>query len=65
MVEVVQTFPTYIENAAKKFLALGAESVIVSEQLPTNVWQSGTYSYKPSAFSYYNRYIPVTTKTDS
>ncbi|KAL5378388.1 hypothetical protein DPSP01_009147 [Paraphaeosphaeria sporulosa] len=52
--EIVQTFPTYIETAAKKFLSLGAASVIISEQLPTNVWESGSYSYKPSIFSYYD-----------
>lgn len=52
--EIVQTFPTYLETAARKFLSLGAAGVIVSEQLPTNVWQSGSYAYKPSIFSYYN-----------
>jgi rhamnogalacturonan acetylesterase len=52
--EIVQTFPTYIEAAARKFLERGAASVIISEQLPTDVWQSGSYSYKPSVFSYYD-----------
>jgi rhamnogalacturonan acetylesterase len=52
--EIVQTFPSYIETAARRFLSLGAASVIISEQLPTNVWESGSYSYKPSIFSYYD-----------
>lgn len=52
--EVVQTFPTYIEAAAKKFLSLGAASVIISEQLPNNVWESGSYERKPTIFSYYD-----------
>ncbi|KAL6704803.1 hypothetical protein ACN47E_007607 [Coniothyrium glycines] len=51
--EVVQTFPTYIKSAARKFLSLGAAGVIISEQLPTNVWESGDYTFKPTAFSYY------------
>ena len=52
--EIVQTFPTYIEAAAKKFLSLGAASVIISEQLPNNVWESGSYSRTPTVFSYYD-----------
>ncbi|KAF1967585.1 GDSL-like Lipase/Acylhydrolase [Bimuria novae-zelandiae CBS 107.79] len=52
--EVVQTFPTYIEAAARKFLSLGAKSVIISEQVPNNVWESGSYARTPSIFSYYD-----------
>lgn len=52
--EVVKTFPAYLEAAAKTFLSLGAAGVVISEQLPNNVWESGKYSYKPSIFSYYD-----------
>ena len=57
--EVVQTFPTYIETAARKFLSLGAASVIISEHLPTNVWDSGSYSRTPTIFSYYDLSVHI------
>ncbi|KAJ4988505.1 rhamnogalacturonan acetylesterase [Stagonosporopsis vannaccii] len=53
--EVVQTFPTYVKAAASKFLSLGAAGVIVAEQLPTNVWESGNYSYSSPVFAYYSQ----------
>jgi rhamnogalacturonan acetylesterase len=56
--ETVQTFPTYVKNASKTYLELGAVGVILSEQLPTNVWQTGSYAYKESIFAYYDRYVP-------
>ncbi|KAF1959601.1 GDSL-like Lipase/Acylhydrolase [Byssothecium circinans] len=52
--EVVQTFPTYIKSASKNFLSLGAAGVVLAEQLPTNVWDSGTYVYKSPVFAYYS-----------
>jgi hypothetical protein len=53
--EVVQTFPTYIKTAARKFLGLGAAGIVVAEQLPTNVWESGNYMYRSPIFAYYNQ----------
>lgn len=47
------TFPTYIKNAATKMLAKGA-SVVVSSATPNNVWESGTYSWGPDRFFYYD-----------
>ncbi|CAN9082946.1 unnamed protein product [Alternaria alternata] len=52
--ETVYTFPHYIKTAASKFLDLGASGIIISEQLPTNVWESGTYTFKQSRFAYYD-----------
>lgn len=36
------------------FLSKGAAGVVISEQLPNNVWEFGSYSYKPKIFSYYD-----------
>ena len=58
--EVLQTFPTYIEAAARKFLSQGAASVIISEQLPNNVWETGLYRREPTIFSYYDLQVPPT-----
>ncbi|CAG5150263.1 uncharacterized protein ALTATR162_LOCUS2608 [Alternaria atra] len=55
--ETVYTFPHYIKTAASTFLSLGASGIIISEQLPTNVWESGTYTFKPSRFAYYDMYV--------
>ena len=55
MTEIVQTFPTYVKAAASKFLDLGAAGVVIAEQLPTNVWESGTYSYRSPVFEYYSQ----------
>lgn len=52
--ETVQTFPTYIKAATRNFLSKGAAGVIIAEQVPTNVWESGSYKYTPSIFSYYD-----------
>lgn len=51
--ETVLTFPAYIKNAATKMLAKGAK-VIVSSATPNNVWESGTYSWGPDRFYYYD-----------
>ncbi|KAF2621677.1 carbohydrate esterase family 12 protein [Macroventuria anomochaeta] len=53
--EVVQTFPTYVKATARKFLDLGAAGVVIAEQLPTNVWESGNYSYRSPIFAYYSQ----------
>jgi hypothetical protein len=55
--EVVQTFPTYVKEAASNFLGLGASGVVIAEQLPTNVWESGTFSYRSPVFAYYSQYV--------
>ncbi|KAF9695504.1 hypothetical protein EKO04_006457 [Ascochyta lentis] len=52
--EVVQTFPTYVKAAARNFLDLGAAGIVIAEQLPTNVWESGNYLYRSPVFAYYN-----------
>ncbi|KAF2028693.1 SGNH hydrolase, partial [Setomelanomma holmii] len=49
--ETVQTFPTYLKNASRNFLELGAAGIIISEQLPNNVWESENYSRTPTIFS--------------
>ena len=50
----MQTFPTYIKEASKRFLSSGAAGIIIAEQLPNNVWEFGNYSYTPKIFSYYD-----------
>ncbi|KAF2644681.1 GDSL-like Lipase/Acylhydrolase [Massarina eburnea CBS 473.64] len=52
--EVVQTFPTYIKSASEAFLEKGAAGVVLAEQLPANVWESGSYAYKSPIFAYYS-----------
>ncbi|KAF1364490.1 SGNH hydrolase [Lizonia empirigonia] len=53
--EVVQTFPTYVKTAARNFLDRGAAGIVIAEQLPNNVWESGNYSYRSPIFAYYNQ----------
>jgi rhamnogalacturonan acetylesterase len=57
--EIVKTFPAYIKAAASNYLSLGAAGIVISEQLPNNVWESGSYSRKPSRFAYYDMYEPT------
>ncbi|KAF2122012.1 SGNH hydrolase-type esterase domain-containing protein [Lophiotrema nucula] len=52
--EVVKTFPAYVEAASKTFLKKGAAGIVISEQLPNNVWEGGVYARTPSIFSYYD-----------
>lgn len=52
--ETVQTFPTYLKRASKTFLDLGAAGIVISEQLPNNVWEFGNYSRTSSIFAYYD-----------
>jgi len=49
---VVQTYPTYLTNAAKLFTAKGAK-VIISSPTPDNTCETGTCSYTPSRFTGY------------
>lgn len=47
--ETVQTYYTYLYNAAKLFQSKGA-SVIISSATPNNVWEGGVYSYSANRF---------------
>ncbi|KAI9926097.1 hypothetical protein ASPWEDRAFT_169961 [Aspergillus wentii DTO 134E9] len=50
--ETVLTFPAYLENASKAFVAKGAK-VLISSQTPNNVWETGEYVYSASRFVEY------------
>jgi len=49
---VVQTYPTYLTNAAKLFTAKGAK-VIISSPTPNNICETGTCTYTASRFTDY------------
>ncbi|TVY25853.1 Rhamnogalacturonan acetylesterase [Lachnellula hyalina] len=49
---VVQTYPTYLTNAAELMTAKGAH-VIISSPTPDNPCETGTCSYTPSRFTGY------------
>lgn len=49
---VVQTYVTYLTNAAKSLIAKGAK-VIISSPTPDNTCESGTCTYKASRFTGY------------
>ncbi|KAJ4393082.1 hypothetical protein N0V93_002289 [Gnomoniopsis smithogilvyi] len=51
--ETVLTFPAYIKNAATKMLAKGAK-VVISAATPNNVWETGTWTWGPDRFYYYD-----------
>ncbi|KAG9237479.1 carbohydrate esterase family 12 protein [Amylocarpus encephaloides] len=53
---VVQTYPTYLTNAAKLMTAKGAK-VIISSPTPNNVCETGTCSYTPSRFTDYCKIV--------
>ncbi|KAI9691976.1 MAG: Rhamnogalacturonan acetylesterase [Bogoriella megaspora] len=50
--ETVQTYTTYLSNAAKSYVAKGA-NVIISTATPNNVCETGTCSYGPNRFVAY------------
>jgi len=50
--EIVQTYPTYLMEASKMFLAKGA-SVILSAPTPDNPWETGNFTYAPDRFTYF------------
>ncbi|KAH7068301.1 GDSL-like Lipase/Acylhydrolase [Paraphoma chrysanthemicola] len=54
VVEHVKTFPVYVKRAARLFLSRGAAGIIIAEQLPRNVFSSGTYKYTQTVFSWYD-----------
>ncbi|CAG8978857.1 hypothetical protein HYALB_00008512 [Hymenoscyphus albidus] len=51
---VVQTYPTYLTNAAKLMTAKGAK-VIICSPTPNNVCEGGTCSYSAPRFTEYGR----------
>lgn len=53
---VVQTYVTYLTNAAKLYTAKGAK-VIISSPTPDNPCESGTCSYTPSRFTDYCKIV--------
>jgi len=53
---VVQTYPTYLTNAAKLMTAKGAH-VIISSPTPDNPCETGTCSYTPSRFTGYGEIV--------
>jgi len=50
--ETVQTYYTYLYNAAKLFQSKGA-TVIISSATPNNVWETGTFTYSANRFVTY------------
>jgi rhamnogalacturonan acetylesterase len=53
---VVQTYVTYLTEAAKAIIAKGAK-VIISSPTPDNTCESGTCSYSPSRFTAYCKIV--------
>jgi len=53
---IVQTYVTYLTNAAKAIIANGAK-VIISSPTPDNTCESGTCSYSPSRFTGYCKIV--------
>ncbi|KAM0721375.1 hypothetical protein Q7P37_002299 [Cladosporium fusiforme] len=54
--ETVYTFHRYISDAAKAFIAAGAD-VIISSQTPNNMWEDGVFNPAPSRFVDYARAV--------
>ncbi|KAL9624076.1 MAG: hypothetical protein Q9160_001598 [Pyrenula sp. 1 TL-2023] len=52
--ETVQTFYTYLVNAAKLFQSKGA-TVIISTATPNNPWETGTFAYSGNRFVTYDQ----------
>jgi len=50
--EIVETYPTYLIEASRMFLAKGAR-VVLSSPTPDNPWETGNYTYAPNRFTYY------------
>lgn len=53
---VVQTYPTYLTNAAKSMTAKGAR-VIISSPTPNNVCEGGSCSYSAGRFTGYCKIV--------
>lgn len=53
---VVQTYPTYLTNAANAMVAKGAH-VIISSPTPDNTCETGTCTYTPSRFTAYGKIV--------
>ncbi|KAH8588703.1 SGNH hydrolase [Bisporella sp. PMI_857] len=57
---IVQTYPTYLTNAAKALVAKGAR-VIISSPTPNNVCEGTTCTYTPSRFTGYCKIVVSNT----
>ncbi|KUI52708.1 Rhamnogalacturonan acetylesterase [Cytospora mali] len=51
--ETIYTFPEYMIKATKLYLAKGAK-VILSSATPDNPWETGTFTWVPNRFQYYD-----------
>ncbi|OBT79573.1 hypothetical protein VF21_01215 [Pseudogymnoascus sp. 05NY08] len=58
--EIVLTFPSYLENAAKAIKAKGV-SVVISPQTPDNPYETGKLMYVPCIFTDYAKLAASTT----
>ncbi|OWP04410.1 hypothetical protein B2J93_4415 [Marssonina coronariae] len=58
--KIVQTYVTYLTNAAKEMVAKGA-TVIVSSPTPKNICNSGTCSYTPPRWVEYSQKVVANT----
>lgn len=61
---VVQTYVTYLTNAAKSMIAKGAH-VIISSPTPDNPCESGECSYTPSRFTAYCKDVVANAGSES
>lgn len=50
----MQTFPHYLKNATSMMLKAGAAGVIISSATPDNPWETGTFTWSPNRFDYYD-----------
>jgi rhamnogalacturonan acetylesterase len=57
---IVQTFPTYMTNAAKLMISKGAK-VILSSPTPNNLWETGTFAYSTPRFTTYDKAVASST----
>ncbi len=61
---IVQTYVTYLTNAAKSLIAKGAK-VIISSPTPNNVCEGTTCSYTPSRFTAYCKQVVTNAGSSS
>lgn len=54
--ETIYTFPEYMIMASQLYLAKGA-SVVLSTATPDNPWETGTFTWVPNRFQYYDWYV--------
>lgn len=51
--ETIYTFPEYMIMASQLYLAGGAR-VVLSTATPDNPWETGTFSWVPNRFQYFD-----------